>query len=438
MASPQNNPKWAEGAIAEDLSFPSVEQVSGYKEGEDYPHQQINQYRRDLARWVIQGFATLADFITIAEDGEIGSVNSFDPTKSFGEDLLTTVALDAQCHAIDTDGRYVFTLEGDPTAPSRLIRVYDRETLTLVASATPINGADTVNELVALVCNGSHVAIAINDSGGGPVTGHVELYSWDPVTLVLTLEWIWTDTASPVPIRDIAIDDSKVYIAAQTSANDSNSGWAVEFSAGTGGANLTNGAELWSSAHTSNLSAVDSNGFYVVFGGEFDGAATWRVTNFQGSAIDNGGSGVADEIDERQIVVKDDRWYRVKNNGGVREYWVRGFIDGLAEEEFQLTLEGGAASPVNLQVDDRYMLTSVNTGDISVVDLRTGVILFRATKVTTVHGVAVDGESFFYCGEAAGGQIRRIYRGGGNRTWRRVVATDQNLPLRQLAIPEGN
>lgn len=438
MASPENNIKWAESAAAVDLSFPAIEQDTGYAVGEDFPNSQKNQYDRDAARWVASGFESLGDFIALADPGQIGVVNSFDPTLSFGAIIEARPADQAICHAIDTDGRFVFTFEGDPGAPARVVNAYDRDDLTtIVATFTPQNGNLDNNEYVELVCNGSHVAIAINDSSNpNPVTGHVELYSWNPATLTFVHEWTWTDTAAVVPLRDIAIDDERVYIASITSPSDGNSGWAVEFTAGTGGAPITNGAEDWSSAHAANLSAVDSNGFYVAFGGETDGGITWRVTNFQGAAIDSGGAGVNDEIDERQIVVKSDRWYRVKNNAGTHEYWVRGFFAGLQVEERQLTVVSAAPPTVNLSVDSKYLLTGVDTGELSIVDLRTEVIFFRVAPMTTAHGTATDGDGFLFCGAAAGAQIQRRNRATGPRTWRRVAATDKNMPSRQLAISE--
>lgn len=445
MASPENDIRWAEGADASDLSFPSVEQESGYGVGEDYPAAQINQYRRDMARWVSRGFATLGEFINVVPPGGVGVVNSFDPTRQFGGVVDAGVALDLECHAIDTDGRFVFTLEGDPLAPNRIVRVYDREDLSAVlASITPQRGLNDNNEYLELVANGGWVAVAINDSATtDPLDGYVELFAFDSVALTLTRQWLWSDGSGfEIRVTDIAMDHEAVYIAHDgVSAVDGGAGYRVLFTAGTGGASITNGSEDWISAHGAVLNAVDTNGFHVVFGGFDDGSAAWRLTDIDGTAIDAGGSNT---INPRQIALIHDKWYRVEDDAGAHVFVVRGFgIAGLGAQEAFLRGQGlsdrlvvGAAPNLSLHVDGRYLLTQFAAGEAQIVDIETGIVLTRNAFALTKVAAALDGDAFFFGGTGGSAQIFRLSRNTPVRYWRRVSVTDQILPLRQLAIPE--
>lgn len=436
MASPEHDVRWAESADAQDLKNPSVERASGYAFGEDYPHDQYNSHHRQLGRWVSQGFETLGDLVTVLEDGQIAPVNSnpFRLMGVFEEAVAPAGSLSSEVYDIDTDGKYLFALEGEESAPVLTLAAYSRTDLsTAIDEITVTVGGWSIPKAVAVEANGAYVAVAVNETDSFSTPGaYVLLYAWDPVSEVFSLTWTWNKAG--VDVNDIAISFDAVNIAVSDDGAAGDNAFRVPFTAGSGGpfGVVEDFSFRWGG--TSAPTAVDVGGGFVLWGGEDSGSEE----QLRGYSDDDGGVleftqdlGAGVNIIKRQIATDGKRMWFVTDETVTATLYARGWRSTTGTF-FQIPAPDGES---RLAVDSRYIIAS--SGAIPYIydrDMSGLIPIPWNAFVGTIRGVLADGDRLFVATETLANALIRIYAGHRPKLWQKTTANQQYKPWAMLAI----
>lgn len=218
-------------------------------------------------------------------------------------------------------------------------------------------------------------------------------------------------------------------------------------------------ARGWNHNHTAGVNAVSANGQWVVTGGDI--ATThlrvFDVSGTQQTTYDT--TGGTNTVGVGQVVLTEDRFFYVLVDTSAGTYEIN--MNNLPETNStlftQLTaarftrqlVTSGATSRVQstLDVDDRYLVwVHGATSAYALViydwqnDLVVHTVPFSNNLATAELSVCTDGDQIYAIDSPTSStDLYRVARGNRDRIWRRVVPslTNQVLPKRQLAIPEG-
>lgn len=452
---PTEDPQWATGKAFNPAGSPSgdvIAPTSGKRTdgwpappNSPLPYQTINYLWKILGDFVAHfrdfasSFPGTEGAVAGLAAGEVGFVDSFDPTFAPGdiEQALKAVLIPAlspvsEIVAVDVDGQYVWIFTGQ--ASSWQVQRRNRENLNTVAAigAGSFNVTNTGPTLVemALVTNGTHVAIALEDT--------VRLH------LVSDGSEVWEYPHGGV-VHDIAIDHEAVYLvgAAGTGAIEARK---ILFSAGSG--TLLVGDSDWDFAHGATLLACDTDGVRVYVGGLASGGHSMSAINAAlgtVSAADpvSWDSTSSDSVEVRSIKSDGTILFNIENVAGTRNIKVHGAADGFPSDSRPI---GGVAPIGHAGLDQTYyyvviegIMSAYSRNDLHQAFFRDR----RGILSAELYGVASDGDKIFVVGEesdpgSSDDNLERLTRATRGARFTRIdPTTARALPMRQLVIPEG-
>jgi WD40 repeat protein len=399
----------------------------------------------------ISAQSTLAGFIEGSSGGELALIDGTDYSKRPFDLIDSEIAVELTCYGLHSDGRFLFTIEGDSTLPTGTIRVYDCEDLAggfiaELAGIHIVTGASGDPLFDAFSSDGSYIALAINDSGNAARA--VKAFKWDSLTLTITHEWTYTPAVN-VKMNDVVCSNGAVYIA-QDDSGATASMVRMPYDAGTGGAAVTVADADWTEVYSGagiNPNSVAAGGGYVIFGGEDTGVSNGQqVRVYLDSATKTLKSsqhlGSTFDMHPRMLACDGISIFSLDSAGKLRKNPVNPAVNTLHDEIAALsTITTG-----HMCMDQKwvYLLDSSPTGLIFVVDKNyqtggsgwTHKVNKTELGVTDIFDVCSDGVRVFAGSFDAADSIASLMRPGQSPTvFRRNVAEDMATPYKWLAQP---
>lgn len=400
MASPENDIQWGETADPGDLSDPDPKRPGGYQYEDPFPSKEFNQMSRTIGRWVAKGFATLADFISVATAGQIAPVATFDPATDAPYTQKTAVAV-AGVVSVDGDGEYWLALD----AAVATLRLYD--TLAVVTTYTPTGTIGTGT--VRAVMNGTYVAMIYGQ--------FLEVFDQATGTSLWKLD-------QGAALTDVALDGVNVYIVGITTAN-------VSLRALT----LLDGTFLFTWDHDATLFSVCTDGLRVYAGGNSAGAAGDSTTGVHIVALNTSDGSLYWEKTDAAVSVgqgmyTDGTELLVAISGG------GGGVRIMATSNGGITNTSSLSSVVAVMLDPEYLYLGTAIG-VYVAPRARGLeataVVYGTPDVLSLYS---DGETLIVIDDLATDEIQTYFRPDNKiRRWYRADGDELFLPYRQKAFP---
>lgn len=406
-------------------------------------------------------FTDLATFVDVSAAGDLAVVDATDYTKMPFAELDSVIAAENECFGVHSDGKYLFTIEGDPGAPEAAITVYDAEDLAagFIAQLTGqnvITGAAGNPIYTAFSADGAFIALAINDTG--VTASGVKAYQWNSSNNTITHQWTYF-TAPYAAINDIVCSNGAVYIVEDDDGAGGNNITRMPFDAGVGGATVTVADADWSSVYGSNKNAVAvaAGGGYVVVTGETTGVGTGQqVRVFNDSAalviVSTQNLGVLLNAHPRMLACDGVDIFLLDDTGGLWRLPVHPLVQAAVQAPISAL---SAITTGHLCIDHQfiYVLDASPTGVVVVVKKDYsggndgteqgwfGYVTKTNLAVDNIHDVCSDGVRVFVGNQDlvdGSDSIMSLNRPGQKPTiFRRNLASDATTPYKQLAQPAG-
>lgn len=455
MAEPRpiEDPQWATskaynpaGSPSGDVIAPTAgKRTDGWPAppSSPLPYQTINYLWKILGDFVAHfrdfasSFPGTEGAVTGLAAGEVGFVDSFDPTVAPGEvEQAIAATVDPTAgYSADVDGQYLYSLEGDVGSPVLEVKKRNRENLSIIdaTGSFAITGLVTpIATEVVVVANGTHIAVAFENT--------VRLH------LASDGSQVWEYPHGGV-VHDLAIDHEAVYLVGAVGTDTTSTARKILFTAGPGV--LIEADSAWNFAHGATLLACDTDGVRLYVGGLASGGHSMSAINVTNGTVAPGDpiswdSTSSDQVEVRSIRTDGALLFNIENVGGTRNIKVHGCADGFPSDSRPI----GSVAPIgHAGLDQMYyyvviagIMSAYSRNDLHQAFFRDR----RGVGAAELYGVTSDGDKVFVVGEQSdplgpsNDNLERVNRATrGTRFTRIDPTTARALPMRQLVIPEG-